>query len=149
MVPSSFSDLGLDIQAPLSLNTICLDEIELNAPCGFPSPAADFEKSEFCLNDFFFLRPNATFIVTMRGDAMTGIGIFHNDKLFVDMSIEARDGHIVLAFIDGELIIRRLRYQNGKPCLYPENPDFPVREPTDMENFSIEGVVVSSGRRYF
>ncbi len=136
---------GVEMLVPF--NCPSLREVELNAACGFPSPA-DYAKELFNLADFLLLRPNATFVVGMTGDAMIEAGIFDGDKLFVDTSIDPEDGHIVLAFIDGDLTVRRLRFVEDRPVLVPANPDFPERTPEDMENFSIEGVVVSSARKF-
>ncbi len=44
----------------------------------------------------------------MRGDAMTGAGIFDGDTIIVDRSLKADSGKIVVASLNGELIIRRL-----------------------------------------
>ena len=125
-----------------------LREVELKAACGFPSPAADYAKEQFNLADYLLLRPNATFVVAMTGDAMIEAGIFDGDKLFVDTSIDPKDGHIVLAFIDGDLTVRRLRFAEGRPVLAPANGEFSERTPEDLESFSIEGVVVSSARKF-
>jgi len=35
---------------------------------------------------------------------MTGAGIFSNDILIVDRAVEAKDGNVVVAVLDGELL---------------------------------------------
>ena len=146
-LPVSLSERA-DVKVLAPIHCPPLREVELNAACGFPSPAADYAKESFNLADYLLLRPNATFVVGMTGDAMIEAGIFDGDKLFVDTSIEPEDGHIVLAFIDGDLTVRRLRFVDSRPVLEPANPDFSDRTPEDMESFSIEGVVVSSARKF-
>ncbi len=134
---------------PVCFSLPALRELPLRASCGFPSPAADYAGDELRLEDYFLKRPNATFAVRMQGEALTGAGIFDGDTLFVDTSVTPANGHLVLAVLNGELIVRRLVLSNGLPRLHPENPAFAILEPTDSTGFSIEGVVVSCGRRFF
>ena len=120
------------------------------APCGFPSPAMDYQSEDISVTDLFAPRREATYIIQSQGDSMADAGIVDGDWLFVDRSVRPREGHIVLAWIDGEFTVKRLRFEAGQPVLYPENAaaDYPVLRPADPERFWIEGVVVSSGRRY-
>ena len=120
------------------------------APCGFPSPAMDYQTEDISVTDLFAPRREATYILRCRGDSMADAGIEEGDWLFVDRSVRPREGHIVLAWIDGDFTVKRLRFENGRPVLCPENAaaDYPVLRPADLDSFWIEGVVISSGRRY-
>lgn len=92
---------------------------------GFPSPADDFLEGSLDLNDYIE-HPAATYFVRAEGDSMTGAGIYNGDLLIVDRSIEARQGHIVIAVIQGELTVKRLKKDRGGWILMPENPDYPA-----------------------
>ena len=114
---------------------------------GFPSPADDYLERDLDLNDFFIKHETATFYVRVSGDSMENAGIRHNDVLVVDKSLEARDGSIVVAVIDGQLTVKRLRRRNGEVQLMPENPLYqPISISNDQE-FLIWGVVTGIARK--
>ena len=93
---------------------------------------------------------DATFLVRAAGDSMIDAGIFEGDILLVDRALEARPGDIVLAYLRGEFTIKRLAFDNGRPELHPENEaeNYPVIRPEPEDDFNVEGVVVSSIRRF-
>lgn len=112
-------------------------------PAGFPSPADDHLDGNLDLNDFLIHHPSATFFVRASGESMTGAGIHDGDVLIVDRSLEATNGRIVIAAIDGELTVKRLRKQVDKVYLEPENPDYPVIELNEAQETLIWGVVTN------
>lgn len=131
------------------MDAVSIAEVEMTASCGFPSPAMDYRVDELDVASYFVREPAATYIVTARGDSMINAGILDGDKLFVDRSLEPRNGDIVLAFYDGSFTVKRLVLKNGRPELHPENSSgkYSVLRP-DPETLSIEGVVVSCGRTF-
>jgi DNA polymerase V len=112
-------------------------------PAGFPSPAADYEEGRLDLNRHLVKNPAATFFVRAVGDSMVGAGIHTGDLLVVDRSVEPRDRSIVIAAIDGELTVKRLRVRRGRIALEPENSDYPVQEISEEAEFEVWGVVTS------
>lgn len=72
---------------------------------------------------------------------MTGAGIHSGDMLIVDRSIEAVNGKIVIAAIDGELTVKRLSRENNRIQLLPSNPNYPPIDITNEQDFVIWGVV--------
>lgn len=52
---------------------------------------------------------------------MLDYGIHDGDLLIVDRAIDAREGHIVIAAIDGELTVKKLGKHAGQPALLPGN----------------------------
>lgn len=131
------------------LDCLAIAEVEMTASCGFPSPAMDYRVDELDVASYFVREPAATYIVTARGDSMVDAGILDGDKLFVDRSLEPKNGDIVLAFYDGSFTVKRLVLKDGRPELHPENSSgkYSVLRP-DPETLSIEGVVVSCGRTF-
>lgn len=109
-------------------------------PAGWPSPAQDYFDGDIDLNEQLIRNRAATFVVRVAGDSMIGAGISDGDELVVDRSLEAGDGDVVIAVIDGEMTVKRLRLAAGGPELHPENPDYPVLHPTSLE---IWGVVTT------
>lgn len=115
---------------------------------GFPSPADDYVESALDLNEYLISNPAATFMVRVSGDSMTGAGIQDGDVLVVDRSQDARPGKIVVAVLDGELTVKRLRKRNGKYVLVPENPAYsPIEVEMEQELF-VWGVVTGVVRRF-
>ena len=72
---------------------------------GFPSPAADHSQKRIVLNEHLIRNKEATFLFRVRGDSMTGIGIYEGDTLLVDRSIDPRHNAIVLAALNNELTV--------------------------------------------
>jgi len=127
------------LQRPLFLSRV---------PAGFPSPADDYVEARLDLNEHLVRHPAATFFVRVAGDSMSGAGIHCGDILVVDRAIEPIDKSIVVAALHGELTVKRLRRNNDKVRLEPENPDYPVIEIAEGEDLVIWGVVTSSIREF-
>lgn len=75
---------------------------------GFSAAADDYMERGIDLNEQLILNKPATFFFRMNGEAMIEDGINSNDILIVDRSIKAVSGRIVIAILDGELLVRRL-----------------------------------------
>jgi len=110
---------------------------------GFPSPADDFLENALDLNQHLIQHPAATFFVRTSGDSMIEAGIHNNDILVVDRSLEAKNGSIVIAVVNGELTVKRLHIQGKTMTLKPENPHYPDLTITEEMAFQIWGVVTS------
>ena len=110
---------------------------------GFPSPAANYEEDRLDLNEHLIRHPAATFFVRAIGDSMIGAGIHCGDLLVVDRSLEARDKSVVIAAVNGELTVKRIRIRNKKITLVPENESYSAREIGGNVEFEVWGVVTS------
>lgn len=110
---------------------------------GFPSPADDYVEGVLDLNEHLIRHPAATYFVRATGDSMLGAGIHPGDLLVVDRAIEPTDGRVVIAVLDGELTVKRLRLRDGLVQLVPENPAYtPITLASDAE-LIVWGVVTS------
>ncbi len=110
-------------------------------PAGFPSPAEDYVDRKLDLNSLLIRHPAATFFVRAEGDSMIGAGIHSGDLLIVDRALEAKNGDVVIAFLNGELIVKRIRRAKGRLSLIPDNPEYSPIEVTPEMDFDIRGVV--------
>jgi DNA polymerase V len=131
------------MQIPIPIASIPLPLVLFDSTvmAGFPSPAADHAQKRIDLNDHLLLNREASFLFRVRGDSMTGVGIFDGDTIIVDRSIEAKHNHIVLAVIDNEFTVKRL-YKRGKVIrLIAENPAFAPIDFKDGQELRIWGVV--------
>lgn len=116
---------------------------EAGVSAGFPSPAADYEESKLDLNRHLIKNPAATFFVRASGDSMVGAGIHSGDLLIVDRSLEPRDKSVVIAIMDGELTVKRIRIGKRKITLEPENENYSTWEISTDAEFEVWGVVTN------
>lgn len=113
-------------------------------PCGFASPAEDYEETPIDLNTVVMdpQHREATYLVRARGHSMTGASINDGDELVVDRALEPRNGSIVIAVCQGKATCKRLRFlANGRPYLKAENPHFEDRVIAEGDEFEVWGVV--------
>tara|TARA_Y100000590_G_scaffold469858_1_gene660196 strand:+ start:534 stop:920 length:387 start_codon:yes stop_codon:yes gene_type:complete len=97
----------------------------LNSVCaGFPSPANDYLEGEIDLNRYLIKNPLATFIVKSQGNSMLQAGIHSGDLLIVDRSIKAKNNSIVVASVDGDLIVKRIKISGKKYLLASDNKTY-------------------------
>lgn len=82
--------------------------LETNIMAGFPSPAEGATNHRLSLDDIVIQHPEATFFMKMQGEAMVPFGIFPNDILVVDRALTPRAGSMVVVFLAGEWLVRRL-----------------------------------------
>lgn len=114
---------------------------------GFPAPGDDQVERVLDINDLLVQHPASTFFVRVQGDSMEGAGIFSDDVLVIDRAIEARDGHIVVAAINGEMVVKRLYIDKGVLELHSENEAYRPIVVSEEEDCTIWGVVVGSVRQ--
>jgi DNA polymerase V len=124
-----------------ALTELSLPMFASRVAAGAPVPADDLREAEIDLNAHLVRHPASTFMVTVKGDSMRDAAIHDGDLLLVDSSIEARNGKVVVAVINGELTVKRLETSAKGLRLMPENPDYqPIVVPEDA-SFFIWGVV--------
>lgn len=111
---------------------------------GFPSPADDFLEGHLDLNEYLIRHPAATYYVRVKGESMINAGIHDGDLLIVDKSLEPRDNKVVIAIVDGQLTVKRLKkLKNQQFVLVAENPDFPAITVNKENDVGIWGVVTT------
>jgi repressor LexA len=87
--------------------------------------------------------PRADYLLRVRGLSMKDAGILDGDLLAVHKTPEARSGQIVVARLDDEITVKRLRRRGNQVQLVAENPDFePIQVDPSHDQFSIEGLAV-------
>jgi DNA polymerase V len=157
---------NLIIQSPDLTTSYKLPIFTSQVKAGFPSPATDYEEAKLDLNTHLIAHPNATFFVHIDGDSMIDAKIQSGDIAIVDRSLEARNGDVILAVIDGDFTIKRLeildikgdaildpKQKNTKLTiatqnirqirLLPENSDFEPITISGNMTFVVWGVVTS------
>lgn len=124
--------LSESLECPAFISTIS---------AGFPSPADDYVEKNLDLNTLMVSHPSATFYVRVEGDSMRDAGIQSGDLLVVDRSLEAADGKIVVAILNGEFTVKRIELLENRVVLHPENPAYrSIAVPADSD-FQVWGIV--------
>ena len=114
----------------------------LNSVCaGFPSPASDYLEGEIDLNRYLIKNPLATFIVKSQGNCMLQAGIHSGDLLIVDKSIKPKNNSIVIASINGDLIVKRIKISGKKFLLTSDNKKYGNFEINNESDIFIWGIV--------
>lgn len=110
---------------------------------GLPMVTDDDVEGKIDLNLHLVKHPESTFLVHVIGESMQDAGIHPRDLLVVDRSIEPTNNKIVIAVVDGELTVKRLRKHRGKLWLMPENIDYQPIEIGENTDLHIWGVVTN------
>ncbi len=113
---------------------------------GFPSPAEESLADNISLDDLLIQNREASFLVKVSGDSMTGAGIMPGDMVIVDRGQVAKSGDIVIAEVDGQWTMKYLRKRGEDVVLLPANPKYqPIRPKVELK---IAGVVTAVVRKY-
>ena len=106
---------------------------------GVPILAVENQEGTMPWND------TGCFALRVRGDSMINAGILSGDKVVVRPQQTADDGQIVVARIEDEATVKRLRRRNGQVWLMPENDNY---DPIDGTYAEIIGIVKAVVREY-
>ncbi|HDZ62507.1 MAG TPA: repressor LexA [Nitrospirae bacterium] len=113
---------------------------------GFPSPAEEELADTMSLDNFLINNRDATFLLKVSGDSMSGAGILEGDMVIVDKGQPPKTGDIVIAEVDGEWTMKYLKKRGENVTLIPANPDYkPIKPKNELK---IAGVVTAVIRKY-
>ncbi|SEO75421.1 MULTISPECIES: transcriptional repressor LexA [unclassified Luteibacter] len=114
---------------------------------GSPILAEENIESQLEVDPALF-RPRADYLLRVVGMSMRDAGILDGDLLAVHKTATANDGQIVVARLDDEVTVKRLKHERDRLLLLPENPDFsPIEVDPRRHAFAIEGRYVGIIRR--
>lgn len=108
---------------------------------GFGAATDDHSERGIDLNEQLIKNKPATFFFRMKGDAMKEAGIFDNDVLIVDRSIKLANGKIIVAVLNGELLVRRFHKNFSSAFLIPDNSRYKAINLAEFSDFVLWGVV--------
>ena len=108
---------------------------------GFTAAADDYMERGIDLNEQLIRNKPATFFMRVSGNSMVNAGINEGDIVIVDRSLKAQNGKVVIAVIDGEMLIRRYEKTLNRLRLIPETPKLSPIEVNEFSDFKIWGVV--------
>ncbi len=107
---------------------------------GTPIGADAHDEGAVVLLDRSFFFPSPDYLLKVKGDSMRDDGILDGDLIGVHRQSTASNGQIVVARVDDEITVKRLKI--GKDCirLLPRNPDYAPIEVHPGQDFAIEGL---------
>ena len=117
-------------------------EVKSANATGFGAAADDYMERGIDLNEQLIRNKPATFFFRMKGDAMKEAGLFDGDILIVDRSVKPVSGKIIIAILNGELLVRRYHQNFSSVYLVPENNRYKNINLAEFTNFTVWGVVV-------
>ena len=108
---------------------------------GFGAAADDYAERGIDLNEQLIRNKPATFFMRVNSDAMVGAGIHNGDVVIVDRSLEPKNGKVVIAVLNGEMMIRYYEIQNKRIRLSPATKSLAALDIDPSADFYVWGVV--------
>lgn len=133
---------------PFTLTHLHAYEFKTSVQAGFPSPAEDHIGKRIDVLKKLVRHPAATVQMRVVGESMRDLGIFDGDYILIDRAITPSNGHIVVAVIDGEFLIKKLVIRAGQMKLKAGNPTFADIIPKDGQTITIFGVVLTAFKQF-
>ena len=130
-----------------------LDEEEMGLPiigqvaAGSPILAEEHIE-DYCRVDHDTFKPSADYLLRVKGESMREVGIYDGDLLAVHRASSANNGQIVVARIEDEVTVKRLKVRGNIAYLQPENEEYEdIRIDMRKQPLDIEGIAVGVLRR--
>ena len=89
--------------------------------------------------------PHADYFLRVQGQSMVDVGIMDGDLLAVHQQPTAENQQIIVARVDGDVTVKRLKHTRSKHEIHllPENRDYsPIIVDLRAQEFAIEGLAV-------
>jgi DNA polymerase V len=125
-------------------STLLIPLVKEAISAGFPSPAQDYIELGIDLNKYLIRNPISTFFLRVSGNSMNNAGIYNNDLLIIDRSINPNPGHIVVALLDGEFTLKRLIKKKDNYYLKADKENYPAINLYEYVDIQIWGVAIYS-----
>jgi len=109
---------------------------------GFPHLVDDYTDKQIDLNEELINHPSATFFVRVSGDSMKDAGIFSGDTLVVDRAENPSSGKVVVAMLNGEFTVKRVKITKSVVVLEAANKEYDSIHIKESDDFEIWGVVI-------
>ncbi len=108
-----------------------------------------FTEAKLDLNELLIKNSNKSFLIRVSGDSMIGAGINTGDLLLVDCITQPTDGKIVVAAINNELLVKRIKFKEDGVYLEAENNLYEPIKIEKTDKFDVWGIVSSVIKMYY
>ncbi|ATE60399.1 LexA family protein [Thauera sinica] len=133
---------GVDLRPIATIRAVAVvPALGRRVHAGKPTSGDDYQEDAVDLGRHLVRDPSSTFVMKVDGWSMRDAGIADGDELVVDRGVAAENGRIVIADIDGELTVKRLKRTATGWLLKASNPDFADVPIGDKNDLHIWGVV--------
>ncbi|MFA7326447.1 MAG: S24 family peptidase [Candidatus Kapaibacterium sp.] len=105
-------------------------------------------RTKFDLNEEILGDDGYVFLVEVSGNSMINIGINSGDKVLVNSNYPISNESIVVGALNGKPFVKRILFRDDRTILHSENEDYEDIRITDLDEFSIWGVVRNVIREY-
>ena len=113
-----------------------------NVAAGSPILAAENMVGRYPVSPLMF-QPRADYLLQVKGMSMKDVGIMDGYWLAVHKTQQARNGQIIVARVEGDATVKRLKLKGKQAFLVAENSDFlPIVVDLSKQTLDIEGLVV-------
>lgn len=116
-------------------------DVHTTRATGFGAATDDYAERGIDLNEQLIRNKPATYFMRVNGNTMMGAGIHNGDVVIVDRSLKPRSGNVVIAVLNGEMLIRRYEEYNRKIRLVPETANLAPIDVDPCADFWVWGVV--------
>ena len=116
--------------------------IEQGISAGFPSPADDFKEIRISLDKELVKNKESTFYARVSGDSMIEAGLDNGDLIVIDRSLQPENGKIAVCFVDGEFTVKKIKKEQNKLFLMPQNEKYKPIEIKEGNELTIWGLVI-------
>lgn len=110
---------------------------------------AGFSVATLDLNELLVKNSEKSFLIRVTGDSMKGASIDTGDILLVDCASQPEDGKIIVAAINNELLVKRIRFRSEGIFLEAENEKYLPIKIKESDKFDVWGVVSSVIKMYY
>lgn len=138
----------LEFYIPDFSTQVELPYIDAGLRAGFPSPADDFIELSIDINKEYIKNKDTTFFAKVKGNSMINAGIFDDDLLIIDKSLEPQNNKIAICQIDGSFTVKRIKIEKDVVWLIAENDDFKPIKVTAENELMIWGIVIASIKKF-
>ncbi|OKY26657.1 MULTISPECIES: transcriptional repressor LexA [Thalassotalea] len=109
---------------------------------GEPILAQEHVEERYQIDGSLF-HPAADYLLRVNGESMKDIGIFDGDLLAVHQTTDVQNGQVVVARVEDDVTVKRLKRDGNVVYLHAENEDFsPIKVDLTSQHFNIEGLAV-------
>lgn len=129
-------------------STVSIPIYEHGVSAGNPAYVTSSIDKTIDLNSELVIHRESTFCVRVNGQSMIDAGIDDGDLLIVDRSLTAQNNSIVLAVVNGDFTVKRIKKSENRIFLMPENIKYDPIEITEFMDFRIWGIVTGVIKRF-